>query len=113
MNIGLSRLGAKFAGFYLLLFLVALIFAKLTIKDSPLAAIYIMVLTFPWSFIWGCISIIFLFFNFNIPISNNIKFLLFTFFAIINTAVLYYFLSLKEKKSRGLVDENKEDKPAS
>jgi len=110
MNYGFSRLGAIFTGFYLLLFLVALIFAKLTIKDSPLAAIYIMILTFPWSFIWGCISIIFLFLNFNIPLSTNIKFLLFTFFAIINTIILYYFLSRKENKPREPVDENKEDK---
>jgi len=100
MHFRISKLGTICCAVYLSLFFVALIFAKLTIKDSPLSAIYIGLLTFPWSYI----TIIILFILDTIDsISTNTKFMIFVFYAIINASIIYYLFDKYEKrrKNRG------------
>jgi len=92
-----SKLGIKYSLLYLALFLVAFIYAKLTISESPLSSIFIMILTFPWSYI----SIILLFvLNIIDTISTGTKLMMMLGYAIINTVILYYFIYKKFEKSK-------------
>jgi hypothetical protein len=59
-----------------------------------------LILTFPWSFL----TIILLFiFDITDVISTNIKFVMMTFYAIINTMLLYYSFLKKERGKRGKI----------
>lgn len=95
MYFRLSKLGANFCLVYLALFLVAFIFAKLTISDSPLSALYIMILTFPWSYID---TIILFLLGVIDAISTNVKLIMLVVYAIINVTILYYLCYKYEKR---------------
>jgi membrane protein implicated in regulation of membrane protease activity len=95
MNFRFSKLGTKCCFAYLALFIVALIFAKLTIEDSPLASIYIVALTFPWSYV---ITILLFVLDLIDSISTNVKLMMFVFYAIINATIIYYLFYKYEKR---------------
>jgi len=95
MYFRVSKLGTICCVVYLSLFLVALIFAKLTIKDSPLSAIYVGLLTFPWSYIDTIILFLLGIIN---TISTNIKLMMLVFYAIINASILYYLFDKYEQR---------------
>lgn len=82
-----SKTGLIFATTYLLLVLAALMFLFLMLRKTAFAGVYILVLTFPWSFVifWildllGVIDSVFL----------VIKVLIFIICAILNASILYY-----------------------
>ena len=95
MYFRLSKLGTLWCVVYLSLFLAAVIFAQLTIKDSPLAALYILIFTFPWSYI--STALLFLM-GLNDSISTNVSLMMFVFYAIVNATILYYLCFKYEKR---------------
>ena len=95
MNFRLSKLGTIYCLIYFSLFLAALMLAKLYIKETPFASIYIFILTFPWSYIVNILS-----FEVDLidSISTNIKLMMFVFYAIINATIIYYICCNYEKR---------------
>ena len=97
MNFRFSKSALVYSLIYLLLFIGSLIYARLFIKESPLAGIYMLILTFPWSFLT---TILFFVFDITDVISTNTKFMMDTFYAIINTIIIYYlFYKREDQKS--------------
>ena len=96
MNFRFSKSALVYSLIYLLLFIGSLIYARLFIKESPLAALYVVILTFPWSFLT---TILFFVFDITDVISTNTKFMMDTFSAIINTIIIYY-LVCREKNQK-------------
>ena len=95
MYLRLSKLGSIFCLIYFILFLLAFIYARFTINESPLAAIYIMILTFPWSYITTALLF---FLNIIDTMSTSLKLIISIIFAIINASILYYLFDKYEKE---------------
>ena len=98
MNNRFSKLGIICCSVYLSLFLVALMITILAVKESALVAIYMIILTFPWSFIWGLIIIILYFFLDVYDPSTNVSIIILSFFSIVNTVILYKICVKYEKR---------------
>ena len=95
MSSRISRLGTICGILYLLVFLIALGFAIIMIEDSPLAAIHILILTFPWSYIF---TILLFVVGLNDSISINVSLMMFLFYAIGNASIIYYLFSKYEQR---------------
>jgi hypothetical protein len=88
----LKKLGSSKRGFilciiYIVLFITAFTYAKLTIVESPLSSIYIFILTIPWSYIDTTVL-----FALGIvdSVPTNIKLMLHVIYAFINVLIIYY-----------------------
>ena len=98
MNNRFSKLGIVCCSIYISLFLIALIITILFAEDSPLVGMYMFILTFPWSFIWGLIIIILYFLLDVYDPSTNVSIIILTFFSIVNTVILYKICVKYEKR---------------
>jgi hypothetical protein len=97
MNFRFSKTASIYSLIYLLLFIASLIYAILFIRESPLAALYVVILTFPWSFLTAILLLVLDIYD---VISTNMRFMMDTFYAIMNTIIIYYlFYKREDQKS--------------
>lgn len=95
MNFRFSRTASIFSLIYLLLFIASLIYAILFIQESPLAALYVVILTFPWSFLTAILLLVLDIYD---VISTNMRFMMDTLYATINAVIIYYLVCRGEKQ---------------
>jgi len=95
-----SGIGLKYSTIYIVLVIAALIF-YIKVDSDGLSSLYIMLLTFPWSYLetilWAVLGVM-------DSISEFIKILTLIFYAIINTFIIYYLGSLT-KKTEIIIEE--------
>jgi hypothetical protein len=100
-----SKIGLKFTTIYVALVIAAIVF-YLNVGNDGLSSLYIMILTFPWSYLE---TILWVILGVMDSVSEFIKILTLIFYAIINTFVLYYLISMAEKAYLEVIIEEPTD----
>src|SRR4030042_3630128 len=101
-----SKKALIFVNIYVILVIAAFIFFISFISKDALASLYIMILTFPWSYLE---AIIWTFLNVTDSISEITKISTLIYYAFVNTFILYYLVSRTEKSYKKVIIEQPTD----